>query len=71
MHVGRRRLSAVADDDDVPVTLEHHAHVSGPSFHGTRAVLSPGDELVPGRSSNSASGAATGSARGSRCMLPR
>ena len=35
-----------------PVTYEHHDHVAGPFFHGTRAALDPGDELVPGRSSN-------------------
>ncbi len=38
--------------DDVPVTLERHQHVVGPFFHGTKAVLAPGDELVPGRGSN-------------------
>jgi hypothetical protein len=40
------------DDDHVPVTLERCQHVRGPFFHGTRAALEPGDELVPGRDSN-------------------
>jgi rifampin ADP-ribosylating transferase len=35
-----------------PVTLEDHAHVSGPFFHGTGAVLAPGDELVAGFASH-------------------
>ena len=35
-----------------PVTYDHHAHVSGPFLHGTKARLRPGDELVPGRASN-------------------
>ena len=34
------------------MTYEHHDHVSGPYLHGTRVGLGPGDELVPGRSSN-------------------
>ncbi len=36
----------------VPVTYERCAHVEGPFFHGTRAVLAVGDELVPGHGSN-------------------
>ena len=40
------------DNVHVPVTLEHHEHVQGPFFHGTRASVAPGDELVAGRSSN-------------------
>ena len=36
----------------VPVTYEHHGHVEGPFFHGTKSVLVPGDELVPGHGSN-------------------
>ena len=44
---------AIEDDDDhVPVTYEHCGHVEGPFFHGTKAVLDPGDELVPGFRSN-------------------
>lgn len=30
------------------VTFEHHDHVEGPFFHGTRAALEVGDELTPG-----------------------
>lgn len=36
----------------IPVTFEHHAHVSGPFYHGTKSVLRPGEELVPGFGSN-------------------
>jgi rifampin ADP-ribosylating transferase len=36
----------------VPVTYETCATVSGPFFHGTKAVLQPGDELVAGHGSN-------------------
>ncbi|RBY91105.1 NAD(+)--rifampin ADP-ribosyltransferase [Blastococcus sp. TF02A-30] len=39
-----------------PVTLENCADVRGPFFHGTKAVLAVGDELVPGRGSNFAAG---------------
>jgi hypothetical protein len=35
-----------------PVTHEHYRQVSGPFFHGSKAALGPGDELVPGYSSN-------------------
>jgi rifampin ADP-ribosyltransferase len=35
-----------------PVTYERHEHVGGPFYHGTRAVLGVGDELVPGFTSN-------------------
>ncbi|MCU1691688.1 MAG: arr [Frankiales bacterium] len=35
-----------------PVTLDDHAHVAGPFFHGTAAALEVGDELVAGRASN-------------------
>ena len=41
---------------DEPVTLERHDHVAGPFLHGTRAVLEPGTELVPGFGSNFQSG---------------
>ena len=37
---------------DEAVTHDHCDHVAGPFFHGTRSVLSPGEELVPGRGSN-------------------
>ena len=36
----------------VPVTYERCAHVEGPFYHGTKAALEAGDELVPGRGSN-------------------
>lgn len=42
-------------DDDiehVPVTYESCAHVAGPFFHGTKAALEVGEELVPGYRSN-------------------
>ena len=35
-----------------PVTLESCGHVAGPFYHGTKAVLEVGDELVPGHGSN-------------------
>jgi hypothetical protein len=34
------------------VTFENCDRVEGPFFHGTRAVLAVGEELVPGRTSN-------------------
>ncbi len=40
------------DGRDGPVTHDHCAHVVGPFFHGTKATLVPGDELVPGFGSN-------------------
>jgi len=42
----------VDDAGDGPVTLAHHDHVAGPFFHGTRARLEVGEELVAGRVSN-------------------
>ena len=36
----------------VPVTYDRCAHVEGPFYHGTKAALEVGDELVPGRGSN-------------------
>ena len=36
----------------VPVTYERCKHVEGPFFHGTKAALTIGDELVAGRGSN-------------------
>src|SRR5689334_14402821 len=49
-----RRSRAVNEGDEVhqPVSYDHHAHVTGPFFHGTKAALEPGDELVPGCTSN-------------------
>lgn len=35
-----------------PVTFTHYAHVAGPFYHGTRAVLVPGQQLLPGFVSN-------------------
>jgi len=35
-----------------PVTLDHCDSVAGPFYHGTKSVLQPGDELVPGFGSN-------------------
>jgi hypothetical protein len=35
-----------------PVTYEHYERVAGPFFHGTKAALDLGVELVPGFSSN-------------------
>jgi hypothetical protein len=46
------RLTAEQGGIRVPVTYGHCAHVEGPFFHGTKAVLEVGDELVPGRGSN-------------------
>jgi Rifampin ADP-ribosyl transferase len=40
------------DGARVPVTHENCAHVRGPFFHGTKAELRVGDELVPGFGSN-------------------
>lgn len=36
----------------VPVTYDRYDHVTGPFFHGTKADLAVGDELVPGYGSN-------------------
>jgi rifampin ADP-ribosylating transferase len=36
----------------VPVTYEHCEHIEGPFFHGTKATLEVGDELVAGYGSN-------------------
>lgn len=45
-------MVADGNSTDPVVTLGNCSHVSGPFFHGTRAVLQVGDELVPGRLSN-------------------
>ena len=37
---------------DVPGSHERGAHVEGPFYHGTKAALEAGDELVPGHGSN-------------------
>ena len=39
-------------DVHVPVTFDSSAAVSGPFFHGTKASLSAGDDVVPGHGSN-------------------
>jgi hypothetical protein len=46
--------SAMGEDSGThdPVTYEHCEHVRGPFFHGTKAELEVGDELVPGYGSN-------------------
>jgi rifampin ADP-ribosylating transferase len=36
----------------VPVTYERCEHIRGPFYHGTRAALEVGDELLPGYGSN-------------------
>lgn len=35
-----------------PVTFEDCERIEGPFYHGTKSVLKPGDELVPGFGSN-------------------
>jgi len=40
------------DNDGGPVTYDRCQHVEGPFFHGTKATLDIGDELVPGHGSN-------------------
>jgi hypothetical protein len=40
------------DDHRMPVTVEDCQRISGPFFHGTRAVLRAGEELRPGHASN-------------------
>jgi hypothetical protein len=35
-----------------PVTYDRHAHVEGPFYHGTKAVVALGTELVAGYGSN-------------------
>jgi rifampin ADP-ribosylating transferase len=45
-------IAASAGTEHVPVTFERCDHVEGPFFHGTRAVLGIGDQLVPGTPSN-------------------
>ena len=45
-------MSDVDDSSYTPVTFDACRHLAGPFFHGTRAALQAGDELVPGRVSN-------------------
>ena len=37
---------------DAPVTYDRCGHIAGPFFHGTKAALAAGDELVAGYGSN-------------------
>jgi rifampin ADP-ribosylating transferase len=44
-----------ADDNGgshVPVTYDDCEHIAGPFYHGTKAVLDVGEDLVPGYGSN-------------------
>ena len=41
-----------SESDYVPVTFERCQHLRGPFYHGTKAVLEVGDDLVPGYGSN-------------------
>ncbi len=44
---------ATLDDREwTPVDFEHYDHVEGPFYHGSKSVLHPGDELIPGFGSN-------------------
>lgn len=45
-------IAASSSTDHVPVTFECCEHVTGPFFHGTKAALEIGDQLVPGSRSN-------------------
>jgi rifampin ADP-ribosylating transferase len=40
------------NQSDSPVTFERCEHVTGPFYHGTKAALAAGDELVAGYGSN-------------------
>ena len=40
------------DGTHVPVTYERCEHLGGPFYHGTKSLLAPDDELVPGFGSN-------------------
>ena len=42
----------MSNQEWTPVTFEHCDHISGPFYHGTKSVLKPGDELIPGFGSN-------------------
>ena len=47
-------ILVVPDDFDPPppATLADHGHIIGPFLHGTRALLAPGDLVLPGRPSH-------------------
>ncbi|MHB1342076.1 MAG: NAD(+)--rifampin ADP-ribosyltransferase [Coriobacteriia bacterium] len=40
------------DQEWTPVSIDQCHHVKGPFYHGTKSVLRPGDELIPGFGSN-------------------
>ncbi len=42
----------MSESGRVPITFDHCAHVGGPFYHGTKAALAVGDELVAGFGSN-------------------
>jgi hypothetical protein len=42
----------VTEAGDGPVSFERYEHVAGPFFHGTKAAVAIGEELVPGFGSN-------------------
>lgn len=42
-----------------PVTFEHHDHVTGPFYHGTKSGLTEGDELVPALADSEERGTST------------
>ena len=46
------REAIVSDQQWTPVTFDNCDHIKGPFYHGTKSVLRPGDELVPGYGSN-------------------
>ncbi len=48
------KILVVPEDFDPPppATLAEHKHISGPFFHGTKAMFAPGDLIVPGRPSH-------------------
>ncbi|MDT8434492.1 MAG: NAD(+)--rifampin ADP-ribosyltransferase [Anaerosomatales bacterium] len=43
----------------MPVTFEHHDHIKGPFYHGTKASVTPGELLIPGYGSNFEEGRAS------------
>ncbi len=42
----------MSDSEWTPVTFDNCDQIKGPFYHGTKSVLQPGDELVPGFGSN-------------------
>jgi rifampin ADP-ribosylating transferase len=47
-------MTAMIDSGSVPdpASLDRHEHIEGPFFHGTKAALAVGEELVAGYGSN-------------------